>query len=70
MYEIVQHEGLHAGTSLYHNILGRTRSRSTSSVGKMECSSTNILLIRVLFPYAIEIVHDEGVHAGASPTLT
>ena len=49
--EIVHHERVHASTSSYHNILGRTRSYNTRSVGTMECSSTNTL--RVLFPYAI-----------------
>ena len=43
MYEIVQHEEVHANTSSYHNILGRTRSYSTRSAGTMECSRSNIL---------------------------
>ena len=43
MYEIVQHEGVHAGTSLYHNLLGRTRSHNTRSVrpdGVQQCRYT------------------------------
>ena len=68
VYEIVQHEGVHAGTGSYHNIFGRTRSHGTRSVGTIKCSSTDIL--RVLFPYAIEIVHHEGVRASASSVLT
>ena len=64
--EIVHHEGVHAGASSYHNILGRTRSYSMRSVGTMEYSNTSIL--RVPFPYAIEIVQHERVHAGTSCT--
>ena len=45
-------------------LLGRTRSYSTRSAGTMECSSTNVRIAP--FPYAIEIVHHEGVQAGAS----
>ena len=36
VYGIVRHAGVHAGTSSYHNLLGRTQSYSTRSVGTME----------------------------------
>ena len=60
--EIAHHEGVQAGASSYHNILGRTRSYGTRSVGTMECSKCQYTW--VLFPYVIEIVQHERVHAG------
>ena len=40
--EIALNERVHAGASLYHKILGRTRSYRTRCVGTMECSNSNM----------------------------
>ena len=60
--EIVHHEGVHAGASSYHNMLRRTRSCSTTSVGTMEHSNT--IIRRVLFQYKIVIAQHKRVLAG------
>ena len=48
---IAQHKRVLAGVGLCHNILGRTRSYNTSSVGAMDCSSKKPIV--PLFPYAM-----------------